>query len=203
MRASGGGGGAEYLLGTAEHLLNQSSTRAVATLILAAIFVVAGLNKLRHLQLAAEAIKNFRVPMLAHRSGAALLGTAELAIAAAFLTSRATPWPGILSFIASLGYVVVITNALVSGRQFQCACLSVTADRSLSLWTLTRAILMGLVSIYLILKPAVGGARLLEVSGVLPAIGIGGLLWVVDSIIVVHRMGKESSGAHPFKVAKS
>src|SRR3954451_5313287 len=94
----------------------------VARLVLAGVFIVAGVGKLLDRGGSRRALRDFGVPEPLTRFGATALPLAELATAAALLVQPAAPWGAVAGLVLLVGFTVGIVNALARGRAPDCHC---------------------------------------------------------------------------------
>jgi hypothetical protein len=105
--------------------LGSDQVSLAARLALAALFVAAGGYKVRHPFVAATVMVNFRVIRRASKAAGALLGWAEVAVAALLLAPvAAVAVAGCAAAgLFAAAYVVVTARALRAGERFPCNCL--------------------------------------------------------------------------------
>ncbi|MFL6120500.1 MauE/DoxX family redox-associated membrane protein [Actinophytocola sp.] len=111
-----------------------------ARIMLAALFLTAGVNKLRRPLGAATAALQFRVVGQATPGVGYTLGTAEVVIGLLLVGPTPVAAIGCLAAAAlSLGFVVVSVLALRRGERFPCGCLSISVREHVSWLTVVRA----------------------------------------------------------------
>ncbi len=94
----------------------------IARVLLAGVFVVAGLAKLADLGGSRQALRDFGVPAFLATPGGILLPLAEIAVAVA-LIPLASPWWGAIGALALLlAFVLGIGYNLARGRKPDCHC---------------------------------------------------------------------------------
>jgi peroxiredoxin len=94
----------------------------VARLLLALVFVVAGVAKLADPKGSRQAIVDFGVPAALATPLGILLPLAELAVAAALLPASTAWWSAVGALVLLLLFVVGIGNSLARGRKPDCHC---------------------------------------------------------------------------------
>src|SRR5215212_7932099 len=94
----------------------------VARLVLAGVFVVAGVTKLLDREGSQQAMTGFGVPAALAAPFGLLLPLAELAVALALLPASTTWWGAIAALALLLLFVVGIGVNLARGRQPDCHC---------------------------------------------------------------------------------
>lgn len=134
-----------------------------AKVVLAAVFLVAGVTKLADRRGTRQGIAEFGVPMALAAPFAILLPFVELAVAAA-LVPAATAWFGALG---ALGLLVVflagIAVNLARGRKPECHCFGQLYSRPVGWTTLIRNALLALVAGFVVARgPAGTGPGLAE-----------------------------------------
>lgn len=167
-------GGFEELYRALERLVRVLADGPVplaARIAIAAILLAAGIYKLRHPLIAATAAVNFR--MVGRPSRIVGVGLGLIEFFAAGMLVVPLPAVAIAGCVAagmlSVGYVVVISVALLATQRFECHCLP-GLDGNVSPATLTRAIAM-VVGAIVGATPLVGGVAQ-DTGATLPAIGL-------------------------------
>src|SRR5437667_2732700 len=94
----------------------------IARLLLAVVFLVAGLAKLADLAGSRQALRDFGVPARLANPFGVLLPLAELAVVVALLLPISAWWGGLGSLILLLLFVAGIGYNLAQGRQPECHC---------------------------------------------------------------------------------
>src|SRR3954453_3821688 len=100
----------------------MATAALVARLVLAGVFIVAGVGKLLDRRGSRRALRDFGVPEPLTRFGATALPLAELATAAALLIQPAAPWGAVAALVLLVGFTIGIVNALARGRAPDCHC---------------------------------------------------------------------------------
>jgi uncharacterized membrane protein YphA (DoxX/SURF4 family)/peroxiredoxin len=90
--------------------------------VLAVVFVTAGVAKLLDLRGSRKALQDFGVPRRWVRAGAVLLPLAELAIAVALLFPPSARWGAVAGLVLLLAFVAGIARALSRGQAPDCHC---------------------------------------------------------------------------------
>jgi thiol-disulfide isomerase/thioredoxin/uncharacterized membrane protein YphA (DoxX/SURF4 family) len=124
-------------------------------LLLAGVFVVAGVAKLFDLPGSRHAIAEFGVP----RGVASVAGTAlpfvELATAVALLIQPTARWGALAAFLLLLTFTAGIANAVRRGRAPDCHCFGQVHSAPAGRWTLVRnAVLAALAALVVVEGPA-------------------------------------------------
>jgi len=94
----------------------------IARLLLAGVFVVAGLAKLGDLAGSRQAMRDFGVPALLAAPFGLLLPLAELAVAIALIPTVSAWWGALGALVLLLLFIVGIGYNLARGRQPECHC---------------------------------------------------------------------------------
>jgi hypothetical protein len=142
-------GGAQYLFQTVAHLAGLASSFSFSLrLVLATLFVVGGVYKLRRPLDAAIAAVNFGILKRPWKPAGYAFGIAELCLGV-LLLSPSLPLAAAalgLSTGLSVGFAFVTGRALAAGGKFSCHCLP-GSDGELSSRSLWRAIAMIVASV--------------------------------------------------------
>src|SRR5215204_6037284 len=93
-----------------------------ARLVLALVFVVAGLAKLAHRNGSKQAVADFGVPAVLAAPIGVLLPLAELVVAATLIPASTAWWGGVGALVLLLLFVVGIGINLLRGRRPDCHC---------------------------------------------------------------------------------
>jgi uncharacterized membrane protein YphA (DoxX/SURF4 family)/peroxiredoxin len=91
-------------------------------ILLAAVFAVAGIAKLRDLDGSREAMRNFGVPAGLAGPAGVVLPLAELAVAVGLVPTPTARWAAVVAFLLLLAFIVGISNALRRGESPDCHC---------------------------------------------------------------------------------
>ena len=169
----------------------------VARVLLAAVFVLAGLAKLADRASSRRALVNFGVPELPATPLAILLPLAELAAGVALLP-RASAWWGAIGALALLLlFVLGIGVNLARGRRPNCHCFGQLYSAPIGTSTLVRNAALAAVAGFIVWqgredagRSAVGwlgdlsAARQVEFAGVLVLLGLlAGIMWFLGQIM--------------------
>src|SRR6266566_3959030 len=92
----------------------------LARVLLAVVFLVAGLTKLADLKGSRQALRDFGVPAQLSAPGGLLLSLAELAVAGALLPLASAWWGAIGALVLLLAFLAGIVYNLARGRQPEC-----------------------------------------------------------------------------------
>ena len=91
-------------------------------LLLAGVFLTAGIGKLRDLPGSRRAVADFGVPERAARVVGLLLPLAEIAIAVSLVPAPSARWGALAAAILLAAFIVGIARALSRGEQPDCHC---------------------------------------------------------------------------------
>lgn len=126
----------------------------LARLLLAAIFLLAAVAKLRDREGSAEALREFRLPVPLARPAAVLLPLAELAVAVLLLPAATAQ----TAAAAALGLLCIFTAAiavqLVRGRKPDCRCFGQLRASPIGPRTLVRNAVFAALAGLVLLRPA-------------------------------------------------
>jgi peroxiredoxin len=109
-----------------------------ARILLAAVFVTAGVAKLRDRQGTGRALAGFGVPGRAIPAGVILLPLVEMATAAALVPKPSAQWGGLAALILLLAFTGGIANAMLRGRAPDCNCFGQLHSEPVGWRTLLR-----------------------------------------------------------------
>ena len=140
----------------------QSLIRRTARILLAAVFVYAGVSKVLDPAQFAEAIDRYRIVPWPLAAGLGLyLPWLEIVAGVAVFFGRLRP--GSLGILAGLGWVFVaaISSALVRGLDITCGCFGSGEGSSLA-FSLVRSLVLAGLGTYLWYREAKGPERALE-----------------------------------------
>jgi hypothetical protein len=167
---------AEAMIGTAGRIL------------LALIFLQAGVQKLRHLDVFEGVVLNYRVlPRASARSFAVTIPFLELALAAALLAG-ASPWAELAAAVLlSLFAAAMAVNVLRGRTDIDCGCFQSSLRQLISWWTVGRNVVLAIVALLAAASPVIS----LPLVGVVQACAAGlvgfalyGALNTLDSVRV-------------------
>ena len=160
----------------------------IARLLLAAVFVVAGLAKVADLKGSQQAVKGFGVPTFLATPVGILLPFAELAVAIALIPSS---WAfyGAIGALVLLGvFIVGISANLSVGRKPDCHCFGQLHSEPVGASTLIRNVLLGIVAGFVIWQGAaysnVGPSAVAWISTLSVAQGIELVVGIILLVVV-------------------
>lgn len=172
----------------------------VARLLLAAVFVTAGVAKLRDRAGSIEATVGFGLPVRLARPAASALPIAELAVAAALLPRASVVWGALGAAVLLVVFLVAILVNLVKGRRPDCHCFGQLHSSPAGWATAVRNALLAAVAVFVAWRaghdpgPAVtawttglgvaGVAALASASVVLAALALQG--WLIAQLLRQH-----------------
>ena len=149
-------------------------------LVLAGVFLVAGIGKLRDLPGSRRAVADFGVPERAARVVGLLLPLAEIAIAVALVPAPSARWGALAAAILLAAFIAGIARALSRGEQPDCHCFgqihSAPAGRS----TLARNAVLFAFAVVIVVYgsgPALDDWVSARSAAELAAVGLG--IWAV------------------------
>jgi len=158
-----------------------------ARVLLAAVFVTAGLAKLRDRRGTNSALEGFGVPSAAIPAAAILLPLAELATAAALVPKPSAQWGGLAALILLLAFTGGIANAMIRGRAPDCNCFGQLHSEPVGWRTLLRNVALAVPAALVTIEgpgPSVtawvgdrSGAELAAIAGFIAAALLGALAW--------------------------
>ncbi|MDQ0729173.1 MauE/DoxX family redox-associated membrane protein [Microbacterium sp. W4I20] len=157
---------------------------AVFPAVLAAVFLIAGLSKLRRPQLVLDALQNFGVPRVFHRRPVSLaLPLAEILLGISLLVTSGWVYTAtaVATTAATIVFVFLTARALARGDRFDCGCFGAVHS------PISRAIVLRNV----LLAAAALGATVLGLSGfdgLIPAVAMvqgGDAAWIIVATFLV------------------
>ena len=154
----------------------MSTTVLVLRLVLAVVFVTAGVGKLLDLEGSRQAVADFGVPKRLAAPVGTLLPLAELAAGIALLFVPTARWGALLALLLLVAFMVGIGRALARGEQPDCHCFGQIHSAPAGRGTLVRNAVLAVFALVVVAYgsgPAVDtwiGARS---AAVLAAIGVG------------------------------
>jgi len=122
----------------------------LARLLLAGVFLVAGLAKLADLKGSRQAMRDFGMPTLLAAPFGVLLPLAELAVGIALLPTLSAWWAAIGALALLLLFVGGISYNLARGRQPDCHCFGQLYSRPIGWPTLMRNLLLAAVAGFIV-----------------------------------------------------
>jgi uncharacterized membrane protein YphA (DoxX/SURF4 family)/peroxiredoxin len=145
-------------------------------LVLAVVFVTAGVGKLLDLEGSRRAVGEFGVPERAARIAGLLLPLAELATAVALVFRPSARWGALAAFILLVMFIAGIARALSRGEQPDCHCFGQIHSAPASRITLARNALLAAFAIVVVAYgsgPAVDTWVSARSAAVLVAVAVG------------------------------
>jgi peroxiredoxin/uncharacterized membrane protein YphA (DoxX/SURF4 family) len=178
----------------------------VARILLAAVFIVAGVGKLLDLRGAKAAMEGFGLPSSIARPAAIALPIAEIVVAI-LLLPKATAWYGAIGAMVLLGaFALAIAYNMSQGRHPDCHCFGQIHSEPAGWPTLIRNVVLGGVALFVVLfgrdifafSNEDAGYSMIGWFGdlstweqVVTILGIAGLIVLaVQSWLVVHLLGQ-------------
>jgi peroxiredoxin/uncharacterized membrane protein YphA (DoxX/SURF4 family) len=122
----------------------------IARLLLAAVFIVAGLAKLADRAGSQQALRDFGVSSLLATPVGVLLPLAELAVAVALISATSAWWGAIGAFMLLLLFVVGISYNLARGRTPDCHCFGQLHSAPIGWPTLVRNLLLAAIAAFVV-----------------------------------------------------
>lgn len=159
----------------------KPSVFSIAVLILASVFVLSSLPKMRQPELAAFALADFGITRRVHRRVGFAAGLGELILAAtlggaAVWTSELRSIPLICASLLLWLFAALLVRALLSSKDFACFCFG-SGESSISEWTLLRTVALALA------------ATLLAISAARPASSLTGAEIVLQAVTAASVVG--------------
>jgi uncharacterized membrane protein YphA (DoxX/SURF4 family) len=122
----------------------------VARLLLAGVFIAAGVGKLLDLPGSRRALRDFGVREPLAGVGAIALPLAELAVAVALLVGPSARWAAVAALGLLLAFIAGIVNALAHGETPDCHCFGQIHSAPVGRTQVIRNALLGAVAAYVI-----------------------------------------------------
>jgi len=122
----------------------------IARLLLAGVFVVAGLAKLGDLAGSRQAMRDFGVPALLAAPFGLLLPLAELAVAIALIPTVSAWWGALGALVLLLLFIVGIGYNLARGRQPECHCFGQLHSTPAGWPTLMRNLVLAIIASFIV-----------------------------------------------------
>ena len=122
----------------------------IARLLLAGVFVVAGLDKLGDLAGSRQAMRDFGVPALLAAPFGLLLPLAELAVAIALIPTVSAWWGALGALVLLLLFIVGIGYNLARGRQPECHCFGQLHSTPAGWPTLMRNLVLAIIASFIV-----------------------------------------------------
>src|SRR5947209_5798790 len=140
----------------------------IARLLLAVVFVVAGLAKLADLAGSRQALRDFGVPALLAAPFGLLLPLAELAVAIALIPTVSAWWGALGALVLLLLFIAGISYNLARGRQSECHCFGQLHSAPVGWPTLVRNLVLAALAGFIVgLGRANVGPSILNWLGIL------------------------------------
>ena len=118
------------------------------SLLLAGVFAVAGVAKLRDAEGSRQALEDFGVPARFSRVGGVLLPLIEIAVAIALMVPATARWAALAAAALLAAFMVAIANAMRQGRAPDCHCFGQLHSEPAGRSTLVRnAVLLAMAGI--------------------------------------------------------
>lgn len=159
--------------------LNNSDVRGGLILVLVALFILAGINKLRNISSLVGTLKRFRLTFLASNLGATTVAIFEILVGVFLLVSVGSVASLLVALAISLTYCLLLSRALLAKESFACNCVT-QKDRPISASTLARAIAMATTCAGLIAVPSSQGLR--QTIALFPLIIVGAVFAIAYSV---------------------
>jgi uncharacterized membrane protein YphA (DoxX/SURF4 family)/peroxiredoxin len=121
-------------------------------ILLAAVFAVAGIAKLRDLDGSRAAMKNFGVPAKLAGAAGVLLPLAEIAVAIALVPTVSARWAAAVALLLLLAFIWGIANALRHGESPDCHCFGQLHSAPAGPSTLARNAALALLAAVVVVK---------------------------------------------------
>jgi len=167
--------------------------------VLAIVFLTAGVGKLLDLEGSRRAMRDFGLPASLARIGGIALPLAELTAAAALVLRASGQWGGLAALVLLLGFIGGIANALRHGVAPDCHCFGQLHSAPAGRGTLARNCLLAAVAAFVVIEgpgPAVDTWFSARSSAELVAIGLGAcaalaVTYATQLRFQLHRMNEE------------
>ncbi len=118
----------------------------LARLVLAVVFLVAGVGKLLDLKGSQQAMRDFSLPDFLAAPLGIVLPLAELAVAVALIPTASAWWGAIGALVLLLLFIVGITYNLTLGRKPDCHCFGVFYSSAIGRSTLIRNLVLAVIA---------------------------------------------------------
>jgi uncharacterized membrane protein YphA (DoxX/SURF4 family) len=162
-------------------------------LLLAGVFLVAGIGKLRDLPGSRRAVADFGVPERAARVVGLLLPLAEIAIAVALVPAPSARWGALAAAILLAAFILGIARALSRGEQPDCHCFGQIHSEPAGRSTLIRnAVLLAFAAVIVAYGsgPALDDWVSARSAAELAAVGLG--IWAVAAATYAWTLRRRS-----------
>jgi peroxiredoxin/uncharacterized membrane protein YphA (DoxX/SURF4 family) len=147
-----------------------------AQLLLAVVFVTAGVGKLLDQQGSRVALAGFGVPEPVVRPAGLLLPLAEIAAAVLLVLHDTARWGGVAALALLIAFVAGIASAMAQGRAPDCHCFGQIHSAPAGRGTLIRNALLAALAVVVVARgpaPAIDGWVAARSAAELVAIGLG------------------------------
>jgi len=125
-----------------------------ARVLLAVVFALAAVMKLRRRGQTEEMLGDFGVPERARPATAVGLPLVELAVAVGLVTSAGARWAALAALLLLGAFSVAIARVLLKGERVACNCFGSLGSAPVSGWTLARnLVLAGLAAVVVVAGP--------------------------------------------------
>ncbi|MGI8475072.1 MAG: redoxin domain-containing protein [Thermomicrobiales bacterium] len=171
----------------------------LARIVLAAVFLVAGVAKLLDRAGSREGLEGFGVPAKLAAPGAILLPLAEIAVAVLLLPLATARWGGLGALALLLAFVAGIAYNMAKGRAPDCHCFGSLHSEPAGSSTLIRNAVLSAVAGFLLVEGRDGAGHSLtgwlgDLSGAGIALGVLALAAIVavavEGWLLVHLLGQ-------------
>ena len=151
-------------------------------IVLAAVFAVAAVGKLRDLEGSRRAVRNFGVPDGAAAAVGVVLPLVELAIAVALVPEPSARWAALAALLLLLGFIAGIANALRRGDAPDCHCFGQIHSAPAGRGTLARNAVLAAVAAVVVADgpgPSIDSWISARTTAELVAVGAGALALII------------------------
>ena len=121
-------------------------------MLLAAVFAVAGIAKLRDLEGSRAAMRDFGVPVRLAGVAGVVLPLAELAVAVALVPTDSARWAAVAALLLLLAFIAGIANALRHGEAPDCHCFGQLHSAPAGPSTLARNAALAVLAAFVIVE---------------------------------------------------
>jgi peroxiredoxin len=138
------------------------ATVSVIQLVLAAVFVVAGLAKARDRAGTRAAVERFGVPQALAGTTALALPVVELAIAIALFPAATARFAAAAALVLLVAFSIAIARLLIRGEAVACRCFGSLSEAPMSGWTLARNAVLAVLAAVATFGPTAGALAWLD-----------------------------------------
>src|SRR5579859_7374253 len=124
----------------------MATVEVIARILLAAVFITAGVGKLLDLEGSRQAMRDFGVPGQLAKSAGVLLPIAELATALALVFRPSAQWGAVAALVLLVAFLGGIANALRHGVAPDCHCFGQLHSEPAGRSTLIRNGVLGAIA---------------------------------------------------------